>query len=114
MLDPGRLIVPVVLSNGLTIHVESTRLKGDNSEHDVADVTRIFSFDSVRDTVIAISCEIASAIDQIKPDKASVEFGVETAVEGGHLTALIVKGSATANLKISLEWDSRPRTSPIA
>jgi len=35
-----------------------------------------------------------------------VEFGLEVALESGQLTAVLVKGSAKANLKITLEWAS--------
>lgn len=35
-----------------------------------------------------------------------MEFGLEVALESGQLTAVLVKGSAKANLKITLEWAS--------
>ncbi len=45
------------------------------------------------------------AKQRVGPSKGSVEFGVEVGVEAGQLTALIVKGSGTANLKIALHWE---------
>jgi len=33
------------------------------------------------------------SIDTIKPDTASVEFGVQVAVKSGNLTGLLVEGS---------------------
>jgi hypothetical protein len=42
-------------------------------------------------------------LEKVKPKKASVEFGLEVAVESGKLTTLLVKGASTANLKITLE-----------
>lgn len=106
MVDRQSTMVLAVLSNGQTVRIESSRLKTGDSEQDVADITEVFSFDSVRNTILGISSEIKLVIDQIKPHKTTVEFGIETAVEAGHLTALIVKGTATANLKVTLEWDS--------
>jgi hypothetical protein len=34
----------------------------------------------------------------------TTEFGVEFGYESGQLTALIVKGTGKANLKITMEW----------
>ena len=41
------------------------------------------------------------------PTRASVEFGVEVAVDAGKLTALLVNGNTTGSLKVTLEWESR-------
>jgi len=43
-------------------------------------------------------------LKEIKPRSGSLEFGVQVAVQSGKLTALIVQGTATANLKITLQW----------
>ncbi|MEU8982603.1 CU044_2847 family protein [Streptomyces sp. NPDC048309] len=51
--------------------------------------------------------QLNQAFHQAAPQRATVEFGCQLAVESGKLTALIVKGSAAANLKVTLEW-SRP------
>ena len=45
-----------------------------------------------------------AALKKAKPKKASVEFGLEIAVEAGKLTALLMESSGTATLKIALEW----------
>jgi len=46
-----------------------------------------------------------AAIKRVAPKKASVEFGVEASIESGKLVALLCNGEATANLKITLEWE---------
>jgi hypothetical protein len=53
---------------------------------------------------IALIPTISLSGRYLKPHKASVEFGLEVALEAGQLTALLVKGSGTSNLKITLEW----------
>jgi hypothetical protein len=78
--------------------VETTVLGG---EEDVS--FRVQSFQGVIDANESISSAMDAAVQKIKLDKASVEFGLEMAIESGELTALLVKGSGTANLKISLE-----------
>ncbi|MCI5144265.1 MAG: hypothetical protein D3923_01765 [Candidatus Electrothrix sp. AR3] len=47
---------------------------------------------------------VNDAIIKVKPKKASVELGIKIGLEAGHLTAMIVKGTGEANLKIVLEW----------
>jgi hypothetical protein len=92
-------IVPVQLPDQVKIQVEATVLGG---EEDVS--FRVQSFQGVIDAIESIASAMNAALQKIKPDKASVEFGLEMAIESGELTALLVKGSGTANLKISLEW----------
>jgi hypothetical protein len=92
-------IVPVQLPDQVKIQVEAIVLGG---EEDVS--FRVQSFQGVIDAIESIASAMDTAVQKIKPDKASVEFGLEMAIESGELTALLVKGSGTANLKISLEW----------
>ncbi|WP_329427257.1 CU044_2847 family protein [Streptomyces sp. NBC_01268] len=48
--------------------------------------------------------QLGDALHQAAPDRAVVEFGCQLGVEAGKLTALVVQGTATANLKVTLEW----------
>jgi hypothetical protein len=41
----------------------------------------------------------------VRPDRGTVEFGIDVGVESGALTALVVKGTGTATLKVTLEWE---------
>lgn len=91
--------VPVQLANGAQIRVAATMLGG---EEDVA--FKVLSFDEVTKTIEGIAGSLNAALQKVKPKKASVEFGLEVAVESGALSALLVKGSGTATLKITLEW----------
>jgi Trypsin-co-occurring domain 1 len=52
---------------------------------------------------------IAAPIQTVKPKQARVKFGMELAIELGQLTAVIVKGSGTGNLEITLEWEADPK-----
>jgi hypothetical protein len=61
-------------------------------------------FEPVWTTVSAIASTIGARLSQAKAKKAVVEFGVELAAEAGGLMALLVKGTAKANVKITLEW----------
>lgn len=92
-------IVPVQLADGTKLNIKATILGG---EEDVA--FKLFSFDDVTDTIEHVSTALTAALKKAKPKKASVEFGLEIAVEAGKLTALLVESSGTATLKITLEW----------
>jgi hypothetical protein len=92
-------LVPVKLANGTQIRVAATMLGG---EEDVA--FKLLSFDEVTNTIEGIAGSLNAALQKVKPKKASVEFGLEVAVESGALTTLLVKGAGTATLKITLEW----------
>jgi hypothetical protein len=81
------------------IEVDSTAYPG---ETDID--TRLPSFEGVLDTVEELAAAFASTLQRAGPRRASIELGVDVAVESGQLTALLVKGSAKANLVIKLEW----------
>jgi hypothetical protein len=74
-----------------------------SAEADVG-IGKVLSFQGVVDSIEAVSASVARAIDRAKPDGASVEFGVDVGVESGELTSLLVKGTGTATLKITLSW----------
>lgn len=92
-------IVKAELANGAIVHIQATALGG---EEEVA--FALPSFKEVTDAIEGIAVSVASSLQKVKPQKASVEFGLEVALEAGQLTALLVKGSGTSNLKITLEW----------
>jgi hypothetical protein len=93
--------VPVKLASGTTIKFQVS--KPETGRRDVADIGAL-PFDQVTKALQEIVGNLKETLDRVKPDKASVKFGVEMAVEAGNLTALIVKGSGKGNLEITLEW----------
>lgn len=110
-MEPETQIVPVKLDNGAIIRIQTTPVVemptgqvelGEEVESDVS--LNIRPLKEVTDAITGIAESIKGAIDAVKPTKANVEFGVEFGYEAGQLTAVIVKGSGKANLKISLEW----------
>ncbi len=92
-------IISVELADGTSVKVEATPI-GDRK---INFQTRPFS--EVTDTIESLSKEIAEALHKVQPDRFTVKFGIEIAIESGKLTALLVKGISTANLEITLEWD---------
>src|SRR5437763_14431185 len=95
-------IIPVKFAKDVIVRVESTVLGG---EEKVA--FEVASFKGVTDAIEAIAVSVVESLRKIKPHKAAVEFGLEIAVESGQLTALLVKGSGKANLKVTLEWSGQ-------
>lgn len=91
-------IVKVELEDGTTVDIQSTA----RGEEDIA--ATVFPFKEVTDKIESIAEAVLGTLKKVKPQSASVEFGIEVAVEAGQLTALLVKGTSTANLKITLQW----------
>ena len=90
-------IIPVKVNDDITVMVEAKDLGG---EQDVSTL----SFQQVTDTIEAVTVAIATSINKVKPDKATVEIGFDITVKSGKLTTLIVEGSGKANLKLTLQW----------
>jgi hypothetical protein len=100
-MEPRTKIVTVQLDDGSSVKFIASDLGGSK---DVADLEKILPFKEVTDTIEVVAKAVLATLHKATPDKASVEFGVEVGIESGKLTALIVKGTGTANLKITLEW----------
>jgi hypothetical protein len=94
-------IIPVSFEDGTIIQIEATMLGGEEM---VAAKTGGMSFDNVTKPIKKIAHEIAKIIKDVQPNKATVSLGFEVATSEGQLTALLVKGTATANLSVTLEW----------
>ncbi len=97
--------IPVELADGVIMNVEATVLSG---EEDVA--FDVLSFENVTTAIERIAAAVIVPLRKVKPHKASVEFGLEVALEAGKLTTLLTQSSTTANLKITLEWSEQLST----
>ncbi len=109
--------IPVQLSNGSTIRVETTYIgepeeigkieeEGEYEDEEVA--LSLPSFQAVRDTIRGVADDIARTFENVdvKPTKTAVEFGVELESDKTSLTAKLVPLSGKVNMKVTLEWSS--------
>lgn len=62
-------------------------------------------FEEVTETLASIAKGIGATLERAGPKRATVELGVAFGLEAGQLVALIARGSGSANLKITLEWE---------
>jgi Trypsin-co-occurring domain 1 len=92
-------IVPIELEGGKIVYAQVTALGGKQPiGYDLA------QFKEFTETLGEIAESIVTNLKKAKPRRGSVEFGLEIGVESGQLTALLVKGTGTASMKITLEW----------
>jgi Trypsin-co-occurring domain 1 len=98
-MEPQSKIISVELADGTVVRVEATSI-GDRNSRGLQ--TRPFS--EATDAIESLSKEIAETIQKIKPDQATVRFGIDIGVDTGKLTAVLAKGTTTANLEIILQW----------
>lgn len=97
--------VLVELPNGAKIWAEVQEVAPKEAEVSGFDrLTDALSLDSLRDAIQGLGTLALAAMEKMEPDSVSVEFGLELAVDNGQITALWVKGSGKANLKIALSW----------
>ncbi|GAA3948389.1 CU044_2847 family protein [Actinoplanes auranticolor] len=94
--------VPVVI-DGERIVVEAVALGG---EEEVAG--RLPEFSDVTRSIGALTEHVVKAVRRVKPDNVKIELGCDIGVESGKLTAVLVKGTAKANIKITVGWESTP------
>jgi hypothetical protein len=102
-MDETRELVPVDLGGNQTVFVE-VRAAGD-TEEDVSALGKL-PFQQIADSIDAITQQVQGALQRAKPRRATVAFGLDIGVESGQLTSLLVKGTGTATITITLEWGS--------
>ncbi len=97
-------IIPVKLPNGTIVKIEITpeTTKEQNVAFTKSDIPY---FKEVTGAIEGIVESITETLQRVKPDKATVKFGVDVSLEAGQLTALIAKGTGKANMELTLEWD---------
>lgn len=94
-------IISAQLEEGISISIQATPLGGEEL---VGALPGPRAFKEVTDTVEGLAKAMIGTLKKVKPRAATVEFGLQIGVESGKLTALLVKGTGNANLKITLEW----------
>ena len=101
--------VPLILPNKTRVRVEATPLKcAGDTDVSFESVKEALAGDNIQGAIEGIAETVIGALQKVSPRKATVEFGLEVGLESGNLTALWVKGTGKANLKITLEWIFAP------
>lgn len=104
----------IKLSNGAVINMEYTPENNETYTNrrtpasiDTAnEAIQALDFGEVVQTVTALANDLKSVIKQTQSRKVAVEFGIQIGLETGGVTSFFVKGSGTANLKITIEWQT--------
>jgi len=73
-------------------------------EQDASSVKEIMSLGDVDKMIEGIATTLKAAIEKVAPEKAEVEFGIAFELESGKLNALLVQGTASSSLKVTLSW----------
>ena len=94
-------IISAELEEGISISIQATPLGGQELAGSLPGPR---AFKEVTDTVESLARAMVGTLKKVRPRTATVEFGLQIGVESGKLTALLVKGTGNANLKIILEW----------
>lgn len=100
----GKQTVEVELDDGTIFYVRAQMLHGENNVS-----LRSASFEKVTQAIESITQRLNTIWKKVEPSKASVEFGIEFAWKANDLVAVFVDSSATASMKITLEWANAQR-----
>ncbi len=103
-------VAPIDLGSGMQLFV-STELDVDaaapqSTLQHIGNVARP-DFAQVAAVIERIGSDLLSGIRKIKPTKATVEFGVDVALQTPKLlAAVLVNGEAKADIRVTLEWSA--------
>jgi Trypsin-co-occurring domain 1 len=78
----------------------------ESSETAVSSITESLGLDVVVQQISALAVKLRQIAEVAKPDETTVEVSVGFTVESGKLAAVVVKGSAEGNIKVSCTWKS--------
>ena len=102
--------IPVQIEEGLTVRIETASLGG----REKVGLLDSLPFQELMRGIEAVARSFSESLEKIRPSKASVEFGVEVAVEAGKLVTVICQGSGKANFTVTLEWEKEKAPPPVA
>ncbi|MGY2011544.1 CU044_2847 family protein [Nocardia gipuzkoensis] len=100
-------LVPVRLPNGgkLFVRAESVgAASGSDDEREIA--SRLPSLDQVVASVSQFADSIGQGLKRAAPNRFTVEFECEMAVEAGALVAVLGKASGKAAFHVTMEWET--------
>jgi len=103
-------IVEIKLDNNTTILAE-VLVKNNNGREKIASEIAEKKFSDFSNTVGKIASETLKPLKQINAKKLTIKMGMNIGVESGKLTALLVEGSANANIEITIEWSNESERS---
>jgi hypothetical protein len=92
--------VEVVL-DGVRFYVEARQ---DGAEREVGGKLAE-GLGSAMDAIKTLGGHVTDAVKAVEPDRFSVEFGFDFKLDQGALVAMLVRGSATASVAVTLHWD---------
>ena len=93
--------VPVLLPDGSEILVEAVVEPG---EQDISGRTSLPSIEPALEAIESFSTALGRSLQKIAPRTAQVEFGIQLTVGSSGLAALLLQGSGTSSLKVTLTW----------
>ena len=94
-------VIKITLPDGYQLNFEADQHIG---EQEIGNFDRVLNAEEITKTIEGTVQLVRETFERVKPNKASVKFGVKVVMEPGHLAALIVRGSGEGNLEITLEW----------
>lgn len=112
--DDRRELVEIELPDGRSIWVSVAAPGGirDVGARDIVNkVSRVLGF---HEAVEWIGSNLSAATATLRPDRVSVEFGMELAYGKGGLIAAIGGVSGKTSIKVTLGWGQNPTDPPAA
>jgi hypothetical protein len=97
--------IRVQLSNGAEILVENAVVA---PEREVSGGLWEGRFSDVLPSVKALCNDFSRMLEDIAPDKATIEFGLSLQLETSGLWAAIGKAGGSSTFQITLEWNKTP------
>jgi len=95
--------VELTLDDGRTIVVQAL----DVEPTDIAFEGLTAKFSDFADTIRDIARITTDALSAVRPNEATLQFGLDIGVKAGKVTALFADGEAKATLKVTLKWVHR-------
>lgn len=99
-------VVPIELPDGEVI-LARVRVEGP-SDVGVTRVLRKLPADDLKKVVAGVAGTVADAVESVRPDQVSVEFGIEIALKSGKVASVLAEAGGKASLKLTLTWDTAP------
>jgi Trypsin-co-occurring domain 1 len=100
-------IVEVGLPDDGALLVRAERVGAEDDGPSDVSLREFLSFSDVSAAIRGIAKEVHSAVQAVRPEVVTVEFGLDFGLKGSHLLALLVDADSKASIRVRLEWHGK-------
>lgn len=95
----------IELPGGSVVMARITPAGYDGEDQDIGVMDRaVAKVEQLNELIVGVGSAVLDAAAAVRPDEASIAFGVELSAKTGGVLAVLAEGEAKASVQVTLTW----------